>query len=272
MSRTGVIFITFLTTTTVAMAADLQPYKAPVSVPVLPSWTGFYIGGHGGFATGDWGFDLDSKSVHALQYNQTFAGRDTSLSTSGGFGGLQVGVNYQLGRAVLGLEADVSFANLSSEQTYNTAPTFAPAFNACAYGPNTGCTDWKVGQKLEMFGTVRARAGVAMNTLLLYGTGGLAWARTKTTYDATDAMPNAPFEMFRLTGETSHLGWAAGGGAEWMFAPNWTLKVEYIYINLDNADIALSGVTRPGGTIPWNDLISTDLQLHTIRGGVNFKF
>src|SRR5262245_41431977 len=186
-----------LLTTTAAVAADLPARKAPIPAPVVAPWTGFYIGGHGGWATGDWGFDLDSKSVHALQYDQHFNG-STDLSTSGGFGGLQVGVNYQMGAWVLGLEADVSFASLRDEKTFNTAPT-----NSCAYGPTTGCTNWKVGQKLDMFGTVRARAGVAFNTLLLYGTGGLAWVRTTTTYDATDAMPGAPFEMFRLSGQTN---------------------------------------------------------------------
>lgn len=173
----------------------------------LAGWTGPYIGAHGGYARGN--FD-------------TFSGFSESLDPKGGFGGIQSGYNWQISRNwVVGVEGDSSWGSISQN----------------AGGINV---------EIDTMGTVRGRLGYAMNNVLFYGTGGLAWAHADSTTNG------AVRDQF-------YLGWAAGGGIEYAFNARWSAKVEYLYSEF--------------GTI--NDLNlgqrTASLDVSTIKLGVNYR-
>ena len=138
----------------------------------------------------------------------------------GGFiGGAQVGYNYQIGSFVVGLEGDIQYADFGRDG----------AFDVDGDGDEDG-----VFESSDWFGTVRARAGVAFGQALIYGTGGFAFAD-----DAT--------------------GWTAGGGVEYAFTNNLSLKVEGLYVSLD-ADNN-------------NDFdFDNDVDFGVVRAGLNFRF
>jgi outer membrane immunogenic protein len=197
-----------------AFAADLGPYQ-PYSPPpaevvyATPSiWQGAYMGINGGYG---WS-------------NSTFT------EPSGGFGGAQLGYNWQRDRIVFGLEGDIQGADISGS-AYN------PFFDATAHSN----VDW--------FSTVRGRLGFTAGTVLIYGTAGLAVADFNNTVNVGG---------LTFSDSDTKAGYAAGGGVEWAFAPNWSMKAEYLYLGF--GDETLSSGFR----------INDDFQ--TVRVGLNHKF
>ena len=183
-----------------ASAADLPSRKGPVAAPVyMPpafSWTGFYVGANAGYG---WG------NVNANGF--------ANVGDLDGFvGGGQVGYNYQMGQFVLGLEADLQGADLSS-------------------GNNLGL----VNVKTEYFGTVRARVGVAFDRFMPYITGGWAYGNVKT------AIPALGFSSDR----THTGGFAVGAGLEYAVTNNIIAGVEYLYVDLGEKNI-LGANTKVG--------------------------
>lgn len=219
-----------------AAAADLArsyPTKAPTAVVAVPvfSWTGFYIGGNVG-----WSWLNNDLSV-----SPAFGIPATSINVgdaNGFVGGLQVGYNWQFANnVVLGIEADVDWADLGTSSV-----AIVP------YGPfAAGLTDGS----LNVFGTVRARLGFAMDRFMPYVTGGLAWGTTD--YGS----------IYGVDTSSTNWGWTIGGGVEYAFTNNWTAKLEYLYIDLEG-----SSYTIPGSL----GSISSDTQLSVLKVGVNYKF
>jgi outer membrane immunogenic protein len=213
-----------------ALAADMPMPGAPpppAYAPVVPvyDWTGFYIGINGGGAFGQ------SNWVDA---NPALFPAPGNFSVNGFLIGGTVGANYQVGAFVFGVEADADWANLSGV-SYNTS---------CV---GVGCeTD------SNLLATVRGRAGFAYDRVLFYGTAGGAFANVQAAAGAF------PFSS------STQAGWTAGGGIEYAFAPNWTAKVEYLFVDLANASC---GTVNCGGTTT-----SVSLDENVIRGGINFKF
>jgi outer membrane immunogenic protein len=152
-----------------------------------------------------------------------------SGNSSGGFGGGTIGYNWQMSNLVLGLEADVAGADISAGATI---PGFASA-----------------SAKIDALGTVRGRVGVAFDQVLLYGTGGYAWADTKVS---------ASVLTLGVSDSKVLNGWTAGAGVEWMFAPRWSLKGEYLYRSFSSTTFA----SIPFGT----------LNINSGQVGVNYHF
>jgi outer membrane immunogenic protein len=176
-------------------AADLGAPRMPIGTTVVMpsfSWTGFYVGGHVGYATG------------SSQWTFTPPGTSRTTRPAGVFGGVQLGYNWQVGQGVFGLEADIAAGGIN-----NTRACPNPAFN-CA-------------SRADLLSTFRARAGFAVDRALFYATGGLAvdQFRHRTTVAATGALWGS-YNVARL-------GLAVGAGVEYAFAQNWTVKAEYIY-------------------------------------------
>jgi outer membrane immunogenic protein len=140
---------------------------------------------------------------------------------SGFAGGVQVGYNFQNGPWVFGVEGDIQAAGADD--------TFAP---------------WKFSN--PWFGTVRGRAGYAFNNILFYGTAGLAFGELRA-------------QTFGWTESHTSVGWTAGVGAEVGFAPNWSAKLEYLYIDLSTSQFAITGV-------------SNGYSASVVRAGVNYHF
>jgi outer membrane immunogenic protein len=233
-----------------ALAADLaaRPYsKAPAMISPAYDWSGFYIGANVG---GAW--IRESSSTTALNGAVGGGGnRGTGLGgRSGVVGGGQIGYNFMVApNFLLGIEADVDGTSLSGSAL---SPSGADRGNA----------------KIDAFGTVRGRVGFTQNNWLFYGTGGFAWSTGSVTRTQIVAQPTAvpPIPAAAGTVETSsntRTGWAAGGGVEWGFAQNWTVKAEYLYLDLGKVTSVFPLANR---------MQTNTLTMNVARIGVNYKF
>ena len=215
--------------------------------PLEHDWSGIYFGG-----SGVWGA-LQSSSTTGYESVYSFApgaiwmpgtyGGQTgeawtfSAPTPSGFGGGgQIGVNAQfLDRVVVGFEGDLQSLHLNGT---------SGGVGAGAFDVNTGNLYSPVvslNQAIDWYGTARARIGYSvLPTLLLYGTGGYAVARTRGGFNYLDTRGNTA--QWTIPATVAQ-GWSFGGGLEWSFLPNWSLKVEYL-----NADFFL---TRASGVQPY---------------------
>jgi len=146
---------------------------------------------------------------------------NSRVSPSGLEGGLQGGYNWQSGQFVYGAETDLQITG--ADDTFALYKFSNP---------------W--------FGTLRGRAGFAYNNMLFYGTLGLAYGGLKGEFGG-------------LTEDKTHMGWTAGLGMEIGFAPNWSAKMEYLYMDLSNRAYSITGVTN-------------GYEASMIRFGVNYHF
>ena len=164
----------------------------------------------------------------------------TSGSYGGMIGGVQAGYNVQLSSGiVLGAEADITFPNyLPSNSIVNLLAT-----------PRS-----EVFEQLDYAGSLRGRIGYASGHWLAYATGGLAWAGERFVNTPTIGSEEKELNV--------RLGWAAGAGVEYAFAPHWSLRLEYLYSRFEQADIRFPSATK----------ISSSLDLQSIRVGLNRKF
>jgi high affinity Mn2+ porin len=238
---------------TPARAADqaVMPLKAPAALPSF-DWTGFYAGGHFGYAGGTSNWTMDTvagpgpRASGSIDLFQPFNPFDEAGSY---FAGLQVGYNRMLpNRVVLGAEADVSFPGFPNLAGISTGGI--STFSTPSLGPES------YSETMVHFGTLRGRIGYASGPWLFYATGGFAWTydQLSLTQPANGTMDSA----FRW-----RLGWAAGAGVEAPVAPHWTMKLEYLF-----TDYGKSGVTFPAA----GQQFVSDFALQQLRVGLNYRF
>jgi outer membrane immunogenic protein len=270
------------TMTASAYAADL-PSRAPVIVPPPPpvySWTGCYVGANGGGAF---------TRSQSLPYIETFGGAaffpavgaaefGPLPSRSGGFGGGQIGCNLQAGMFVFGGELDAQAARINSSVATSITPYLAPG----------GVISIATTQRIDYFGTARGRAGITFGgfgggyggyggpggfslggPVLLYVTGGFAYAGVRDGFVMTDSFGFTAANI----GNNGRVGYTIGGGIEWMFLPNWSIKGEYQYIDLRTGPRAAAVETVGGiGTAFVINRTDPRVQMHTARIGLNYHF
>jgi outer membrane immunogenic protein len=207
-----------------AAAADMAPRytKAPPMVSPATNWSGFYVGAMGGYMSETSSDDIGIPGVVA----------DPRMK--GGFGGGTLGYNWQTGQFVFGLETDAAFGDIHASAT---------AFGVTAES------------KIRSLGTVRGRVGMAFDTVLVYATGGYAWADNRFSI----TIPPVSFSESNF-----HHGWTVGAGVEWMFAPKWSVKFEYLYRDF-------GGETYFTGLVPGG-LDSGNIAFHSGQVGVNYHF
>lgn len=282
-----------LATSGSALAADLATKKAPPAPLPTPMWKGFYVGLNAG---GIWS-NSGSASVETYPIYQPLL-RDsanspyyTSLngslnigSTSGFIGGGQVGYNWQPGylnnNLVFGFEADIQGV-VSTGNTTRSINTISPLSNGGSL-----LNSMNANGNMDFFGTVRGRLGyLAMPNLLVYGTGGLAYGNVSYSVNLAQNGLNVAGTASQIAWGSGYysnvqVGWTAGGGAEWMFMPNWSAKVEYLYYDLGDNNLEINNTASGLGTgaaAPLNALTpftSSNIQGHTtgnlVRAGVNY--
>ena len=231
------------------LAADAVVEEIVVEAPPAVSWTGFYVGGHAGYAWGNWDGDLtfDPGTGPIVVFDPS----NREIDLDGWLAGAQIGFNYQVNSLVFGLEADASWTDLKGSGSFTTI---------------AGDTKWAIENQLDWFGTVRGRMGVAVDNFLLYGTAGVAFGQT-----SADEVVTTDIVTARGSAEEDHIGWTAGAGAEWMFAQNWSLKTEYLYTDLGSADYRFRGTTFVD-TPHTTDSFPSDITFHSVRVGVNYRF
>ena len=211
-----------------AIAADL-PLKAPPAPPPVPafSWTGFYIGANiGGAFTHD-----------TLTDNLT--GASLSSDNDGFIGGGQVGYNWQINSWVLGIEGVIDGTTLS-----RTGP-----------GVVTGIGTLQGHTSTDWISTLTGRVGYAADRWLWYAKGGGAWAQESASI--TNLGTGAS-----VSASNTRSGWTVGGGIEWAFAQQWSAKLEYDFVRLDNSNFN----TFAGDTLTFRR------DINMVMAGVNYRF
>jgi len=247
--------------TLMASAADL-PRKAPVYTPPPPqmfSWTGFYVGGNAG-----WGSLRDNGETFCVNPFGVLNGPGCSAQTATGdqirgdgfIGGAQAGYNWQLNNWVLGVEADIQGADVKG--------TVAAPITLVGPVPIVAAIE-NANEKLEWFGTVRGRLGVAFDRVLIYGTGGLAYGHVKVDQNSVPVPGPGPF-LFPSSASATKTGWTAGGGIEWAFADKWSTKIEGLYYDLGS--IVSAGSAANGFSVGKN----FDVRGGIARFGLNYRF
>ena len=236
-----------------AAAADLPafPVKAP-PVPSLYDWSGFYAGGHMGYAVGNsnWTANPTQAGLPSTSGSvDMFLPLDEPAETGSFFMGFQGGYNYMLAnRMVLGVEADASFPAFQNLDGVSIGGR--TNFNSPVVGPAT------YGETVLSFGTVRGRIGYAPGNWLFYMTGGFAWTYDQLSLTQVASGVNDSPLLWRF-------GWTAGAGVEVPVASNWTAKGEYLWTGF------------PTATANFPDLgqrISSNLNLQEFRLGLNYHF
>ncbi len=287
-----------------AFAADLPSRKAaPVYAPPPPMWTGFYAGLNAGYNFGananvysqNWGSTWNIPSGNfagPFAYNSGPISMDAfqSNTQSGFIGGGQVGYNYQYGsNIVLGVEADIQGAGIRGSSFGAGAAALGDNINARA-STTTSVGGTAVQGGVDWLGTVRGRIGYLWTpTLLVYGTGGLAYgnAYANVVQSAVEGYQSS-YATFQATwlggGRQNQLltGWTAGGGVEWMFMPNWSLKAEALYwdmgrMNVNTASYGVSPGNFGGLSLPVDNSLgwgrtSVNYSGVIARAGVNYHF
>lgn len=224
-----------------------------------PSWSGVYVGGHVGWATGEWDGSLRTAGSNP---EAVWGNPNQSYDFDGWLGGLQVGWNRQYNSIVWGLEVDASWGDLEGSKEVLT---------------KTQAVSWVDEFSIDAFGTVRGRLGFLVTPrLLLYGTGGFAWAKTGLNHTVIDDPTNNPAVTVKASADEYHLGWVAGAGGEYLIADNWTVRGEWLHVDLGDARYHAVGTQWDGEAFnapnATDSITNTTLEFDVIRIGVNYKF
>ena len=219
MNKFALIAIAGVLSSTAVSAADLgtahQPSAVVHSTTSAFNWSGFYVGANAGY-----GFGRAQLSGNVV----------LDQDIKGVLGGVQAGYNYDFGGFVLGVEGDFQFADLKYTETVGgTTSTFS----------------------VDRFGTVRARAGVAVDRFLPFVTGGVAIANGKVRAENAGGVV--------LDVNQTSVGWTLGAGLEYAVTDNVTVKAEYLYTDFGKATFAGTNVDFAA-------------KSNIVRAGVNFKF
>lgn len=233
----GTVALAALGLATSANAADMGAKapvyaKAPAMAVSVYNWTGFYVGVNGGYGWSDidWTFGNGATADHR---------------GNGWLLGGHAGYNWQSGQFVLGVEGDIDWANIKGS-------------TLC---PNATFT---CGHEARWLASLRGRLGMTFmnNAALLYATGGVAWGNIR--YDefvtATGLSPAG-----QPNASKTHVGWVAGLGMEYMIAPAWTARFEYLHYGFSSHTFApadLDGVTT----------VNVRPNIDVVRAGIADKF
>ncbi len=273
-----------------ALAADLPLKAPPIVVPIAFSWTGFYVGGNAGYSWGRASTDLTETEIVTATIS-TLAGTPIASATAtsvftgsdrarlnGALGGLQAGYNWQTDRWVWGIEGDLQITGerggvLICPTTPGTPPPVCPSLGT-VYGTANYSLPW--------FGTLRGRTGIAWDRALLYLTGGLAVGQVKADYtDAFFGGLGIGFPPAVGSRSLTRFGWVVGAGIEGAVAENWSVKLEYLHVDLgsfDNAVASNGGFSAVLGDFRTTLAITLNSAFHTrvtddiLRVGLNYRF
>ena len=276
-----------------AFAADLPSRKAaPVYAPPPPMWTGFYAGLNAGGTFGNnsapntttWNVYRDPSNADYASA-ALLSGSGFNNGSGGFIGGGQIGYNWQIpfGGAgfVSGIEADIQgiagSGSTGSRVTAASPDDFGTPVNLLSIQQGKA--------NLQYIGTVRGRLGyLVMPTLLVYGTGGLAYGGVSvnmTNFQSWVEMDGRDRSAV-IAGNGSYantqVGWTVGGGLEWMFLQNWSAKVEYLYYDLGRVSGSFvntwSGLGANAGNSDVESVTNFSARAsgNIVRAGVNYHF
>jgi outer membrane immunogenic protein len=197
-----------------------------------------------------------------------FNPQSNSFTNARFLGGVQAGYNWQFNpQWLVGVEGDWDWAHTGYSFCRITDQFAAPCFN-------NGFGFENISSKTDWLATVRGRLGFVWGNWLFYGTGGAAWGRVNTTVTLNCLGAGGCGNSFTLllgssTASTTAAGWVAGAGAEWMLARNWSVRAEWLHIDLGTISDSVTTVGTPGiQTAVW----SRTERYDEFRVGANYLF
>ncbi len=223
-----------------AFAADMPSRSYSKAADPTFNWSGFYVGVTAG--GGMHNSTIDDKdcnlSCSSLNFSKAFA-------TVGG----TIGYNYQFGAGLVGIEADVNWSSFKDTLS-------DPDWNDRLGSAHATQSDW--------YSTVRGRFGLAIDRVLVYGTGGVAFVDRNVT--GNNIVGTCTSECFSI--KQTSVGVVGGVGAEYALSGPWTVKAEYLYIL---APTARTHDLSPNRIETFNQYAATD-SMQVVRLGLNYRF
>jgi outer membrane immunogenic protein len=275
--------LALISLTGTASAADMAVKARPLPPPApVLTWTGCYVGANGG---GMWGYDrysLRQTGDFLLLGNRFGDPANNALTahsyrpdTSTWTGGVQGGCNWQQNNWVFGLEADINGAgSLNSTTSFGAVGPFVGGGGSLMASHTEA-----ISKELTWYSTIRGRIGFTPTpNWLIYATGGAAVGEIKSSARlsfGTDQFFLGGFQFAGSSTETK-IGYAIGAGTEWKFAPNWSVKGEYLFVDLGSMTYSArcfapaAGDCGPATNFLWTNNVK--LQEHVGRVGVNYHF
>jgi len=248
-----------------AMAADL-PAKAPPPVVAAYGWTGWHVGVSAGYGSGD-DILLSGDPVNIFNAFNTGAAPNVIAHDQRGFiGGGNIGYDWQSGKFVFGVEADISGTDIHKTEDLVVLGLGVPRF---LHGE----------QRLDWLATFRGRLGISpADRLLAYVTGGLAVGHAKAAINFTTTVPNnIPACIAANIGvcvgaadSSTETGWTVGGGVQYALWSNWTIGAEYLHYDLGSIDLV--AVDRRFAAPQPTLFGRVDVKGDIVRGTLTYRF
>ena len=247
---------------TPAFAADIiapePPAPAPMQIEPIATtktWTGLYVGGQAGVAFGnsDNGavFDPGNNGIGLFDN-----GSNGNENNAGFIGGGHIGYDYQFqNNIVVGAVADINYIDAETNRSYTTP----------------GGSNFETNSDINYLGTVRGRIGYAFDSLLVYGSGGLAYAGVDNSMSAPSGGEFANYR-FKQDGEDADFGYSVGGGVDVLATQNLSFGVEYLYTNLGSNEQTITGTNGTNTVSFTSDSNDEDLDFHTIWAKASYRF
>jgi len=243
---------------TPALAADViyeePPAPAPIAEVAQYNWSGFYVGAQAGVA-----FNRDSGAFSSD--NTSFSGGNDDSET-GFIGGGHVGYDYQFSNNfVLGAVADLNYIDASSEADFSQ--------NGTLQG------DFRAKQDINYVGTVRAKAGYAMDRFMVYATGGLAYADIDNKVGGDNGFADRAGRTYTASSrsDSDDVGYAVGAGVDVLATQNVSFGLEYLYTDLGESKNTVDFTQTSGSTRPVGSATSkTDLDYHSVMAKASYHF
>jgi outer membrane immunogenic protein len=215
------------------------------------NWTGFYAGLNAGGVVNDSSYAVNRSGIFSKPLpHLSFSGRTVGSAFTGGG---QLGYNYQSGSFVFGLETDFNYDGVDESESYIRG-------HPSHFRSGQNALDYTVSQKVDFLGTFRGRLGYTpVDRFLVYATGGLAYGDVSlSTSDLSGDNLGSSLGF--------QTGWTVGGGVEYALTRCWTVKLEYLLIELGSQTY-----TRQfsSGLIYTTQVDATE---HVFRLGANYRF
>jgi outer membrane immunogenic protein len=216
-----------------SLAADAVVDEVVV-VDSAYNWSGVYLGATIGFGWANTNVtELDNYSFSDFVGDTEF-----DFDSDGILGGAFIGYNWQSGNFVYGVEADISATGIDNAVENTMNPGSGESFST----------------NIDWFGTVRGRLGYAADRWMPYVTGGVAFADITSSY-------NDPEDDNFAVASGTVWGWTIGAGAEYALTDNWTLRGEYLFVDLEDKQGSFDDFRY-----------DFDNQIHVVRAGAAYKF
>jgi outer membrane immunogenic protein len=223
------------------------------------NWAGFYGGTNSGSA---WSQHRGDLAVTAYQSDFVPGTGSATISPTGALGGGEVGYNWQQGRIVVGVEADADWSGVEDKAAAaaGTVPTLFQTSAAVGTAKS----------ELDYLGTFRGRVGYTTGRLLIYGTGGFAFGGVKDQLSITNnSLGSNATNIASVNSTQTATGWVAGAGFEFAVSPSWSLKTEFLYIDLGSTTLSQSASAVPPSFSALANL-SVHHDYEILRGGLNY--